>query len=87
MNYYLMIHDCPPTIIYEDDKEAYYMALAIFDKTEEIRPFQMFVQKEIERTWSNPERTKCRGLKETMDLKDFTLEQMEYDLDEEELEL
>lgn len=21
MNYYLIIHDCPPTIIYEDDKE------------------------------------------------------------------
>jgi len=83
MNYYLMIHDCPPTIIYEDDKEAYYMALAIFDKTEEIRPFQIFMQKEMERTWSSPERTKCRGIKETLTLTKMIPEQNRNILDEE----
>lgn len=44
------------------------MALAIFDKTEGLKPFQMFLQKELERTWSSPERTKLRSLKETMNL-------------------
>lgn len=59
------------------------MTLAIFDKSEEIKPFQMFLQKEIERTWSSLERIKCRSLEETMNLTEITLEQNGHDLEEE----
>ena len=62
------------------------MALAIFDKTEEIKPFQTFLQKEIERIWSSPERTTLRSLKETINLSQSTSEQKWHTV-EEEIEL
>lgn len=40
MNYYLMIHGYPPTIIYEENKDAYYMGLAVFDKANKKRGFE-----------------------------------------------
>lgn len=43
MNYYLLTHDHPPLIIYEEDKAAYYMALALFDLS---RAFQKFIKDE-----------------------------------------
>lgn len=52
LNYYLMTHDYPPTIIYGEDKEAYYMALAIFDKTEKIDGFLSFLKEQTVKTWT-----------------------------------
>lgn len=52
MNYYLMIHDHPPLIIYEEDKSAYYMALTLFDKTDEMQGFIQFLKEETEKTWN-----------------------------------
>lgn len=52
MNYYLMLHDHPPLIIYEEDRSAYYMALALFDKTDEIEGFVRFLKEETEKTWN-----------------------------------
>ncbi len=52
LNYYLMIHDYPPTIIYDEDKESYYMSLAIFDKSEEITGFIEFMKQETIKTWT-----------------------------------
>ncbi len=52
LNYYLMIHDYPPTIIYDEDKESYYMSLAIFDKSEEIKGFIEFIKQETIKTWT-----------------------------------
>lgn len=53
MNYYLIIHDYPPTIIYDDDKETYYMALAVYDKTDDLKGFVQFIKEETVKTWSN----------------------------------
>jgi Fic family protein len=53
LNYYLMIHDYPPTIIYNEDKDVYYMALEVFDKTGQINGFEKFLQEQTEKTWSN----------------------------------
>ena len=53
MNYYLMINDYPPTIIYGEDKEAYYMALAIYDKSEQIDGFEKFIKEQTIKTWTN----------------------------------
>lgn len=52
LNYYLLIHDYPPAIIYNEDKEAYYMSLAIFDKSERIDGFIDFLKQETIKTWT-----------------------------------
>ena len=56
MNYYLMINGLPPTILYEEDKKAYYMALAVYDKTEEISGFREFIKEQTVKTWTKSER-------------------------------
>lgn len=52
MNYYLMIHDMPPCIIFDEDKQVYYMGLTVFDKTGEIEGLKKFIMEETEKTWS-----------------------------------
>lgn len=52
LNYYLMTHDYPPTIIYDDDKPTYYLALTVFDKTGKIDGFIEFLKEETEKTWT-----------------------------------
>lgn len=52
MNYYLMTHGVPPTIIYNEDKEAYYMGLTVFDKTGKIDGFKKFLMEQTIKTWS-----------------------------------
>lgn len=51
MNYFLMIHDIPPAIFFEEDKETYYLALAVFDKTEKIDGFVSFIKEQTVKTW------------------------------------
>lgn len=51
MNYFLMIHNYPPTIIHEENKDVYYMALAAFDKTEKIDGFIKFIEEQTIKTW------------------------------------
>ena len=53
MNYYLITHNYPPVIIYSEDKETYYLALAVFDKTGEIEGFKKFIQEQAIKTWSH----------------------------------
>ena len=52
MNYFLMIHGLPPTILYEEDKKTYYMALSVYDKSEEISGFEEFVKEQTIKTWT-----------------------------------
>lgn len=56
MNYYLMTHGYPPTIIYEEDKVTYYMALAVYDKAEEISGFEDLLREQTVKTWSRAPR-------------------------------
>jgi Fic family protein len=51
LNYYLMIHNHPPIIIYVEDKRAYYDALARYDEAEELEPLRLFLKQQAERTW------------------------------------
>lgn len=51
MNYFLMIHNMPPTVIHEEDKETYYLALAVFDKTEKLDGFVKFIKEQTIKTW------------------------------------
>lgn len=51
LNYYLMIHNRPPLIIYDEDKKLYYEALGAYDKTEDIEPLFLFLEYESTKTW------------------------------------
>lgn len=50
-NYYLMTHDHPPLIIYDEDKFLYYECLQKYDETEDIDPLHEFLVYESEKTW------------------------------------
>lgn len=51
LNYFLMTHNHPPIIIYDEDKRGYYDALAGYDMTEEIEPLLDFLKAQAEKTW------------------------------------
>lgn len=53
MNYYLMLHGLPPVIIFDDDKETYYMALEVYDRTEYIDGFVKFIKEQMVSTWKS----------------------------------
>ena len=52
LNYFLMLNNYPPLIIYNEDKETYYMALTVFDRTGEIIGMEKFLQEQTIKTWS-----------------------------------
>lgn len=62
MNYYLLTHDYPPTIIYSEDKKNYYLALALFDATEDMDGFKAFIKEQTIKTWRRKERKKIRDI-------------------------
>ena len=51
LNYFLMSHDHPPLIIHNEDKAAYYDALAAYDTAEDLEPMEVFLKQQVERTW------------------------------------
>lgn len=57
MNYFLMIRDFPPTIIFEEDRTFYYECLEQFDTLQTLDPLVEFLKYELEKTWL-PELTK-----------------------------
>jgi Fic family protein len=58
MNYFLMIHQYPPTIIFDENKDIYYMALAAFDHTESLEGFRKLIQEQTVKTWTRRLRKK-----------------------------
>ena len=51
LNYWLMLNDHPPLIIYDEDKQDYFDALQRYDEDEMLEPLVDFLQKEIIKTW------------------------------------
>ncbi len=51
MNYFLILHDHPPIIIYEEDRKGYYTALEAWDVSQELDPLRAFLQEQTEKTW------------------------------------
>jgi len=51
LNYFLMIRNHPPLIIYNEDKNSYYEALYQYDMDEEITPLFYFLKEQTEKTW------------------------------------
>jgi Fic family protein len=51
INYYLMTHNYPPIIIYDEDKNLYYECLQKYDEAEELNPLYKFLKFEMEKSW------------------------------------
>ncbi len=72
MNYYLMTHDHPPLIVYDEDKGLYYRCLQKYDEAEELSHLYEFFKYETEKTWAKA-LTPAGGMKpERKGLADFT---------------
>ncbi len=44
MNYYLLSVNHPPIVIHEEDRNAYYDALELFDTEMQLKPFRNFLE-------------------------------------------
>lgn len=55
LNYYLMINNIKPLIVYEEDKKLYYECLQTFDNSQDIKPLKKFIEYEQEKTWKKKE--------------------------------
>ena len=51
MNYFLVLHDHPPIIIHQEDREAYYSALEAWDREQQLAPLEKFLREQTEKTW------------------------------------
>ena len=51
LNYWLMINDHPPLIVYDEDKRAYYDALRQYDEAEALSPLVDFFMEQTAKTW------------------------------------
>ena len=51
INYYLLIHNHPPIIMYAEDKNIYYECLQKYDEVEDINPLYEFLKFETEKSW------------------------------------
>ncbi len=47
-----MVNNLPPIIIFDEDKETYYMALEVFDHTDKIERFVQFLKEQAVKTWT-----------------------------------
>lgn len=63
MNYYFMIHNIAPVVIYNEDKKLYYEALEKFDSEDsDLEPLKKFIEYEQEKTWNKAKDSKKGGL-------------------------
>lgn len=58
LNYYLIRHNYPPVVIFNEDKETYYLALEVFNRTGKISGFVKFLQEQMVKTWESKIRNK-----------------------------
>lgn len=72
MNYYLMIHNHPPLIVYDEDKRLYYECLQKYDETEELNSLYEFFRYEMEKTWEKALALAGGVKQERKGLSDFT---------------
>ena len=66
LNYYLMLRNMPPVIIFEEDRKLYYEALAVFDASEKVDGMVSFLKDEMVKTWSAERRSPATGKKKRM---------------------
>lgn len=52
LNYILMTNNIPPVVIFDEDKETYFMALEVFDHSDKIDGFVQFLKEQMIKTWT-----------------------------------
>jgi len=52
MNYFLMVNDHLPLVVFDEDKTEYYDALERFDEGENLEPLHTFMRGQLEKTWA-----------------------------------
>lgn len=71
MNYYLLLHNHPPIVIFDEDRKDYYAALDGFDMTGDLKPLIGFLRRETCKTWESAvqreDRSHQMSLKEKRD--------------------
>ena len=72
MNYYLMAHNHPPLIVYDEDKRKYYEFLQKYDEVEELNPLYEFFKYEAEKTWQKAMALADGRKLERKDMSEFT---------------
>jgi len=72
MNYYLMTHNHPPLIVYNEDKRMYYECLQKYDEAEDLNPLYEFLKYETEKTWEKALALAEGMMSERKGLSDFT---------------
>lgn len=50
-NYWLVRHNHPPIIIFEEDRKSYYQALEKWDSVQDLKPLKNFFLAQLEKTW------------------------------------
>ena len=63
LNYFLMINNIRPLIIYNEDKKYYYECLRAYDDKEDIEPLRKFLEYSQNKTWEKKDNTRNRSLK------------------------
>lgn len=51
LNYYLL-QNYPP-LINSEDKNVYYLALEVYDRTEKLSGLKLFLEEELNKTWQS----------------------------------
>ena len=67
LNYYLMLKDHPPLIVFDGDKRLYFECLERYDESEEIAPFIEFLKYETEKTWARPLAASLKSERKSLD--------------------
>jgi len=71
LNYYLMINNHPPLIIYDEDKHLYYECLQKYDEAEELNSLFEFLKYQTEKTWEKQLELASGARQERKGLSDF----------------
>lgn len=61
MNYYLILNDHPPIVIYDEDRAGYYTALDEFDVSGDLKPLIEFLKQECVKTWDSALKRKMKA--------------------------
>lgn len=87
MNYYLLLHNHPPIVIFDEDRKDYYAALDGFDMTGDLKPLIGFLRRETCKTWESAvqreDRSHQMSLKEKRDTvsRRVSLNEINHDFD------
>lgn len=67
LNYLLIGNNLPPIVLFENDREEYYLALEYFNETQEINKMVDFLDSEAYKTWVKDYNLKIKNLKDFLD--------------------